>query len=125
MAEEFVVDLPTGLTAQTSAGDAGQTVVVFENSDGTMGFQVSVAPFSDSITAEELVDEYPELGITDLNTIFLNNNAQTAYSFHSVDPDMGEMFEIWSIHDGLLYQLMTYRRLETWLLNILETWRFR
>ena len=40
--DHFSVDLPTELRAVTPALEGGQNMVVFENSDGTAGFQVFI-----------------------------------------------------------------------------------
>jgi hypothetical protein len=47
-----------------------------------------------------------------------------ALSFHGFDAAMGQMYEVWFIHGGFLYEVSTYKELEAWLNQILSTWRF-
>ena len=37
---------------------------------------------------------------------------------------MGDTREIWFIHAGLLYEVTTYKQLDSWLVPILQTWQF-
>jgi hypothetical protein len=32
--------------------------------------------------------------------------------------------EIWFIHDGFLYEVTTYKELDSWLATIMQTWQF-
>lgn len=45
--------------------------------------------------------------------------------YASEDAAIGATYEVWFVHDGLLYQVMTYRDLDDWFTQILNTWQFR
>jgi hypothetical protein len=32
--------------------------------------------------------------------------------------------EVWFIHGGLLYEVTTYKQLDSWLAQIMQTWQF-
>jgi hypothetical protein len=37
---------------------------------------------------------------------------------------MGDARELWFIRDGYLYEVTTYKPLDTWLADIMKTWQF-
>ena len=37
---------------------------------------------------------------------------------------MGDTREIWLIHGGFLYEVTTYKQLDSWLGPIMQTWTF-
>jgi hypothetical protein len=37
---------------------------------------------------------------------------------------MGAAHEVWFMHGGFLYEVVTYKPLAPWLMQILQTWRF-
>jgi len=45
-------------------------------------------------------------------------------TFHGFDAHVGQTYEVWFIHGGLLYEVLTYKELESGLDQILSTWRF-
>jgi hypothetical protein len=47
-----------------------------------------------------------------------------ATMFYGSNSIMGDTREIWFIHAGLLFEVTTYKQLDTWLLPILHTWQF-
>ena len=47
----------------------------------------------------------------------------TALAFFS-NSKLGELREVWFIHDGYLYQLTTYKEWDEWLANIMKSWKF-
>jgi hypothetical protein len=44
--------------------------------------------------------------------------------FFSQNPVMGETREVWFIKDGYLYEVTTYRELDSWLSQIMATWQW-
>ena len=44
--------------------------------------------------------------------------------FYGSNSVMGDTREIWFINAGLLYEVTTYKQLDTWLVPILQTWQF-
>ena len=37
---------------------------------------------------------------------------------------MGDTREVWFIHGGFLYEVTTYKQLDSWLAPIMQTWQF-
>jgi hypothetical protein len=124
-AASFSVELPQDPSPLNRALEGVEYPLVFETSDGTAGFQVFTRPVNGPLpkTADELKEGLPELVIKD----FTNTRvvAVDAISFFSYDADIGHTFEVWFVHRGLLYQVMTYAALDVWLTDLLKTWRFR
>ena len=44
--------------------------------------------------------------------------------FYGYNPTMGDTREVWFIHGGFLYAVITYKELDTWLAGIMSTWKF-
>ena len=44
--------------------------------------------------------------------------------FYGYNPTMGDTREVWFIHGGFLYEVITYKELDTWLAGIMSTWKF-
>jgi hypothetical protein len=53
----------------------------------------------------------------------LRNGAQ-ALAFHGFNANIGQTYEVWFIKGDFLYEVSTYRELESGLNEILSTWRF-
>ena len=47
-----------------------------------------------------------------------------AKSFFGYNDQMGDTREVWFIHGGFLYEVTTYKPLDTWLTAILQSWKF-
>jgi hypothetical protein len=47
-----------------------------------------------------------------------------ATMFYGSNSIMGDTREIWFINAGLLYEVTTFKQLDTWLVPILQTWHF-
>jgi hypothetical protein len=47
-----------------------------------------------------------------------------ATMFYGSNSVMGDTREIWFIHDGFLYEVTTYKQLDSWLAPIMQTWHF-
>ena len=37
---------------------------------------------------------------------------------------MGDTREVWFIHGGFLYEVVTYKELDDWFAGIMRTWKF-
>jgi hypothetical protein len=47
-----------------------------------------------------------------------------ATMFFGSNSIMGDTREIWFIHGGFLYEVTTYKQLDSWLTPIMQTWQF-
>jgi hypothetical protein len=45
-------------------------------------------------------------------------------AFFGFDARVGQTREIWFIHNHFLYEVTTYKELDSWLNEIMSTWRF-
>lgn len=121
--DTFTIKLPDGFKGMSFPREDGQAVLVFENADGSKGFQVFTQAYAGPLTADALQEEIPDLFIIGPENITVD--AEPALAFYSQDPDIGETFEVWFVHEGLLYQVMTYRPLDSWLRDVLASWKFK
>ena len=48
----------------------------------------------------------------------------SARSFYGYDTVIGDTREIWFIKDGFLYEVTTYKALDSWLASIMQHWKF-
>jgi hypothetical protein len=45
-------------------------------------------------------------------------------AFYGWDDRLHDTREVWFIHDGLLYEVSTFKSLDTWLAPIMQSWTF-
>ena len=85
--------------------------------------QVFVTPYSDArITdARFKLDESSGVKIDPTNVVV---DGAKGIAFFSNAPIMDDTREVWFIKNGYLYEVTTFKELDSWLQNILHTWRF-
>jgi hypothetical protein len=104
-------------------GEGKGTVITFENTKTRRGFQIFVVPYQEKvITPERFKMDVPSGVIKDKTDILVNGTPATM--FYSTNAAMGETREVWFIKNGFLYEVTTYKELDAWLSNIMQTWRF-
>jgi hypothetical protein len=86
-------------------------------------FQVYVSPYSDSeITdARFKLDEPSGVKIDPTDATV---DGARGIEFFSNAPRLNDTRQVWFIHDGLPYEVTTYKELDTWLQPILHSWQF-
>jgi len=47
-----------------------------------------------------------------------------ATMFYGNNPIMGDTREVWFINGGYLYEVATYKSLDTWLAGTMQSWKF-
>lgn len=122
-AYNFSLSYPQELSVFEYKESGGAISVVFEERVEGKGFQIYVTPYGESTVSPERfrldvpsgVREEPMDIVVDgvLGTIFFSENGI-----------MGETREVWFIKDGYLYEVMTYKQLDSWLSQIMQTWIF-
>jgi len=97
--------------------------VDFQREAGEKGFEIYVAPFNgNEITQEQFLRDEPS-GVRKDQATTSVDGAQ-ALAFHGFNAAIGQTYEVWFIHGPFLYEITTYKELETGLNEILSTWRF-
>jgi hypothetical protein len=104
--------------------DRGHSLTVwFQSGGGEEGFQIYAAPINgDKITPERFQLDEPS-GVKQAEKD-VSVDGTPAMAFYGANEPMGQTYEIWFTHNGLLYEVMTYKELEPWLNEIMQTWRF-
>jgi len=104
--------------------ERGGTMVVVQNTDTGLGFQVFVTPFDEDITEltpQRIKQDVPSIVMQNPQQIAVSGN--TGLAFVSQNSAFGKSREVWFVHSGYLYQMSTYIENEALLLKVLETFR--
>jgi hypothetical protein len=99
--------------------------VTFQSNDGSrQGFQVFIVPYGEqTISSARLKQDIPS-GIIDQQTQIVIDG-KPAIMFFSTNPVMGHTREVWFINHGFLYEVTTYKELDSWLAGIMQSWKFQ
>lgn len=119
----FALFVPPELSVVAFNEGEGAHTLTFESSDGRSGFQIFVVPYSESTITEERFRQDAPSGVMKerMDVVIDGITAAAFFSEHSL---MGETREVWFLHDGYLFEVTTYKELDTWLAEIMRTWRF-
>lgn len=97
--------------------------VTFNEPDTGREFQVFVTPYAGTeVTKERFQMDQPS-GIMDQPTDVMVDGVR-ATMFFSKNQLMGDVREVWFIRNGFLYEVVTYKELDEWLSNIMQSWKF-
>jgi hypothetical protein len=119
----FSVDYPEGLAPQEFHDSGPGLIVSFQSGAGQEGFQIYVAPVNGTqVTPERFKLDEPSGVMKD--AVDTTVDGMVAKKFTSLDSSLGETWEIWFIKDGFLYEVTTYKQLDSWLDGIMQTWKF-
>jgi len=119
----FTLDYPQEL--QVKDTDEGETThtIVFSDSTGEKSFQIFFTPyFGDQITQSRILEDVPSGTFTEPIEVVIGGSIH-ALAFEST-LDIGEIREVWFIHNGYLFEVSTYKDLDSWLAGIMNTWKF-
>jgi hypothetical protein len=107
------------------ANDSSQVSTSINKYPENVSFQIFISPFDEPgpLTKERILQDLPDL-IKNPEQRVLKNGA-VALIFFSQEPSIGEIREIWFVYNGYLYQISTYKELDSLVADILETWRFQ
>lgn len=101
----------------------GSYTVLFEEKNSDKSFQIFFTPYNDnSITTSRLKMDIPSEDYTKPTEVVLANGTR-ALIFYSNGP-AGELREVWFIKNGFLYEISTYKELDSWLGQIISTFKF-
>lgn len=119
----FSLIIPDELIVNEFDEGGGAQTITFETENREHGFQIFIVPYYEEvITNERIAIDIPSGIVRDQVEIMIGGVRASA--FHSEHPFMGETREVWFIHNNHLYEIVTYKRLDSWLAAILNTWDF-
>ena len=119
----FSVYYPPNLQLHTYHEDGGAFTVALQDPTTNAGFEVYVTPFSGTqIDAARFKLDEPSGTFLDPTNVLIAGTRATM--FFGSNPIMGDTREVWFIKDGLLYEVTTYKPLDAWLSQIMQTWQF-
>ncbi len=127
-AGDFSFMYPKGFTVTKAPSDVGETLVVQNTTNKSVGVQILITPFSGNdidITADMIHDSLPDLAISQPQPIDIGPSRK-GLAFISDNPAYnGSSREVWFVFGGHLYQISTYSYLDPVLKSIFATWKFR
>ncbi|MEK7616110.1 MAG: hypothetical protein AAB420_02810 [Patescibacteria group bacterium] len=117
---DFTVTYPAGYKVSSAA--SGVTTV--ENEEGR-GFQIAVTAFDEPgpITEERIRQDLPDAEINE--PAWYELDGEKTFVFYGFDEDLGETFEVWTVHGGKLYQIMGTKTDEEVITKTLKTWKWK
>lgn len=122
---KFSLLYPDSLSVKEFPEAGGAMTVTFEYDDKKMlsGFQIFIVPFSSAqITPERFKQDNPSGVRKNLKNITVDG--ATGASFYSTNATLGDTAEVWFVHGGYLYEVNTFKELDTWLADIMQSWKF-
>ncbi len=119
----FSLYYPDDLSVSKQPGASSSIVVLFDDRTTGQGFDIFIVPYDQpKITQQTFQMDEPSGVMQDPINITIDGAPAT--EFLSTNPAMGASFEIWFLHGGFLYEVTAQQSLDTWLLQIMETWQF-
>ncbi len=119
----FSVYYPPNLQVHTYNEQEGAFTVALQDPTTNEGFEVYVTPYSGTqITQARFKLDEPS-GVMDDPTNVVIDVVQ-ATMFYGYNPIVGDTCEVWFIKGGLLYEVATFKALDAWLAQIMQTWQF-
>jgi hypothetical protein len=119
----FFLYYPDDLSVTEQPGADGSMVVLFEDPSSGRGFDIFMAPYDQpKITQATFLMDEPSGVMNDPQNITIDGAPAT--EFFSTNAAIGASREIWFLHGGFLYEATAPQPLDSWLLQIMETWQF-
>lgn len=120
---QFSLFYPTTYLVDEYKEDDGSITIVFQDPKDYNGFQVYITPYyTDKITDEQFKKDVPSgVKIGEQKTTL---DGVEAVAFKSEDIDLGKTLEVWSIHYGYLYEILTQEGGEEIINNVVSSWKF-
>jgi hypothetical protein len=110
----FSLTYPDTLQATEYQEAGGALTVSFQDPSTNDSFEVYTTPYSGTQITEARfkLDEPSGTFLQPTNVVISGVNATMFYGYN---PLMGDTREVWFIHGGILYEVATYKQLDTWL----------
>lgn len=119
----FSLAFPQELQVTQYAERDNAMTVTFENPDHSQEFEVYVTPYGKT-QIDQARFKLDEPSGTYLNPQDVVIGGTTATMFFGRNGIMGDTREVWFIKGGFLYEVATYKALDTWLAQIMQGWTF-
>jgi hypothetical protein len=122
----FSLKMPDGFSPlQLPEDETGAHTLVLQNSAGE-GIQIRISPYVDvkTITADDITIAIPDMSISDPEVVTIGPEYTGVAFVSDNDAFEGASREVWFVYKGNLYQISTYKRLDTLLQAIFATWQF-
>jgi hypothetical protein len=114
---------PPNLKAHAFNEEGGAFTVAFQDPTANEGFEVYVTPYSATqITKARFKLDEPSGVMQEQADVRIDGVRATM--FYGNNAIMGDTREVWFIKGGLLYEVTTYKQLDAWLAEIMQTWKF-
>lgn len=100
-------------------------VITFSMPEGDgRQFQIYIVPYKDDkITSSQIAKDTHGQTTGEPEDVLLNNDLH-ALTFLTEDPLLGTLREVWFLNNGYLYEVTASIDLDSWLLEIMQTWKF-
>jgi hypothetical protein len=103
-------------------GDTAITIT-FQNSEQGIGFQVFAIPYGGQQISDERFKKDIPSGVR-VDVVDTTIDGALGAAFYSTHTFLGETREVWFLKNGWLYEISTLKSLDTWLEDIMATWKF-
>lgn len=119
----FSLEYPKDLEVKEYNDGTSASTITLEDATGEEGFQIFVVPYDkDYITKEQFKKDAPSGVMQEPVDIVIDG--VPAKMFFGKDAVIGDTREVWFIRGGFLYEITAAKKLDAWLSNIMQTWRF-
>lgn len=119
----FSLLYPGYLSVKEFSEAEGGSTITFEDISEGKGFQVFIVPFPGKQVSEARFKEDIPSGVR-VNLTNITLDGATGAAFYSTSEALGDTREVWLIKNGFLYEVTTFKELDTWLDAVLQTWHF-
>ncbi len=120
---KFSLLYPQAMQVREYVERDGALSVTFDNETSGEGFQIYVTPYKEKqITEARFKLDQPSGVYKEPVDVVVDGTRATMFFGHN--SIMGETREVWFIRGGYLYEVATYKQLDTWLGSIMQTWKF-
>ena len=123
----FSFSYPEDFTITNVPNDDGSKAILVQNFSKKVGVQILISPFRGEdidITPEVVVEEIPDLKISDAQELLVGANRKGLAFLSDNDAFGGKSREVWFVFRGNLYQISTYADLDAFLKGLFTTWQF-
>jgi hypothetical protein len=119
----FSLLYPQNLQLQEYKEPGGGLTVTFQDVAAQQEVQVFVTPYGDAQITDARFELDEPSGVKIDPTNIMVDGAK-GMEFFSSAPTMDDTREVWFIKNGYLYEITTFKELDSWLQQILQTWQF-
>jgi hypothetical protein len=123
----FSFQYPHGFRVHEIPQREGSEAVLVEDPARThQGFQVVVIPYDDDgpLTEARIRQDVPDIAMEQAAPVQVAGEPGISFVQFQT-PDVGKTYEVWFVHEHMLYETATYAERAALLQEVLNTWTFR